>query len=476
MAYTKIDLEQQSLDQSLTANKIRDGIITDVKIASNANISISKLNTTNADFDANGKIKNEVISNNNISPTAAISFSKMAALTANKALISDSNGYVITSNVTSTEVGYLSGVIAPIQDQINSKLSLSGGSMTGQIDMQNNRIINLGAPINPLDAVTKQYVDSRLGGLSWQEPVNAIIAENDLPSSPNIGDRYLINSGTHVNNIAEYTSTGWIFLSPTANFALFEKQNDQGWVYNPEITEDFKWVQFTGTGMIDAGIGLEKIGNILNVKLGAGIRELPTDEIGIDLDNNSGLELTSNLSDGKLKVKYDNVTLGVDLNGYLYLKDDAVTTSKIANLSITASKLGNIVGNGLIGSNGSIIQVDAGYTAGKIPQYHTNGYLGIGKDNPTAMLDVNGDVKISGTLYVDGNQVDVGVEVREKFYGNGTQTTFTLSYTPLSASSVKVYVRGLLYSAPEDYSFSGNSIIFTEAPSNDSIIQVIYRK
>jgi hypothetical protein len=477
MAYTKIDLDKQSLDQSLTANKIKDGIITDVKIASDANISISKLDTTNADFNSSGKLKSEVVSNANIASDASISFSKMAAIGANKAVITDASGHIISSNVTSTEVGYLSGVIAPIQDQINSKLSLSGGTMSGQIDMQNNRIKNVGSPIDPLDAVTKQYVDSRLGGLSWQEPVKAIIDEANLPTNPTIGDRYLINNGTHVNTIAEYTDTGWIFISPSSNWAVFEQDNDQGWVYNAENTDNFKWVQFTGTGMIDAGIGLEKVGNILNVKLGAGIKEMPNDEIGLDLAPNGGLELTNELTDGQLKVKFDNVTLGVDNNGFLYLKDNAVTTSKIADTSITASKLGNIVGNGLIGSNGSVIQVDAGYTANKIPQYSSNGYLGIGKTNPTAMLDVNGDIKTNGNIFIGGNKVSAGVTYRQKFYGDGIEDTFILSNTPLSANDVFVYVNGLLQASPEDYSVSGNQVIFVteQIPPADSIVQIIYK-
>ena len=44
-------------------------------------------------------------------------------LTTNRALISDSNGKVAVSSVTSTELGYLDGVTSNIQTQLNNKLS-----------------------------------------------------------------------------------------------------------------------------------------------------------------------------------------------------------------------------------------------------------------------------------------------------------------------------------------------------------------
>ena len=44
-----------------------------------------------------------------------------ADLTASRALVSDSNGKVAVSDVTSTEIGYLDGVTSNIQTQLNSK-------------------------------------------------------------------------------------------------------------------------------------------------------------------------------------------------------------------------------------------------------------------------------------------------------------------------------------------------------------------
>ena len=62
-----------------------------------------------------------VIVNADINASAAIAFSKMADLTASRALVSDGNGDVSVSAVTSTEIGYLDGVTSAIQTQLDTK-------------------------------------------------------------------------------------------------------------------------------------------------------------------------------------------------------------------------------------------------------------------------------------------------------------------------------------------------------------------
>ena len=60
---------------------------------------------------------------------------------ASRVLISDANGKVATSNVTSTELGYLDGVTGYVQAQLDTKankdsyLPLSGGAMAGKVTL-----------------------------------------------------------------------------------------------------------------------------------------------------------------------------------------------------------------------------------------------------------------------------------------------------------------------------------------------------
>jgi hypothetical protein len=55
-----------------------------------------------------------------------------ANLTASRALVSDGSGKIAASaTTTTTEIGYLAGVTSAIQTQLNSKLNLTGGTLTG---------------------------------------------------------------------------------------------------------------------------------------------------------------------------------------------------------------------------------------------------------------------------------------------------------------------------------------------------------
>ena len=61
--------------------------------------------------------------NEEVNITGAASTIVSDDLPANKVLISDSDGKVAASNVTSTELGHLSGVTSKIQDQLNNKVA-----------------------------------------------------------------------------------------------------------------------------------------------------------------------------------------------------------------------------------------------------------------------------------------------------------------------------------------------------------------
>lgn len=65
--------------------------------------------------------------------------------------------------VSNTEFQYLSDVLLPIQQQLDSKMSNSGGSMAGNLGFLGlYRIINLVDPVNPQDGATKAYVDTKV--------------------------------------------------------------------------------------------------------------------------------------------------------------------------------------------------------------------------------------------------------------------------------------------------------------------------
>ena len=75
---------------------------------------------TNKSIDSDNNTITNIV-NADIKAAAGIAFSKMEDLTASRALVSDSNGDVSVSAVTSTEIGYLDGVSSAIQTQLDTK-------------------------------------------------------------------------------------------------------------------------------------------------------------------------------------------------------------------------------------------------------------------------------------------------------------------------------------------------------------------
>lgn len=128
------------------------------------------------------------ITDSEISNSAAITLSKLAALNASILPVTDASGFLISSVVTSTEAGYLSGVTSAIQTQIDNKVTkavsstdhaiarfdgATGGiiqnsgptiSDAGELDMTSQKITSLATPTAGTDAATKAYVDGVSGG------------------------------------------------------------------------------------------------------------------------------------------------------------------------------------------------------------------------------------------------------------------------------------------------------------------------
>ena len=76
-------------------------------------------------------------------------------LTASKALVSDANGKVAVSSVTSTELGYLSGVTSSIQTQLNNKVPKPTTALTAatkcKITYDTNGLVTAGADLSATD-------------------------------------------------------------------------------------------------------------------------------------------------------------------------------------------------------------------------------------------------------------------------------------------------------------------------------------
>lgn len=119
------------LADSTNGLTIKAGVIVNSEVSNTAAIAYSKLNLSasivNADVAAGAAIAysklnlSASIVNADVATSAAIALSKLAALTASRALQSDGSGVISVSAVTTTELGYVSGVTSAIQTQLNGK-------------------------------------------------------------------------------------------------------------------------------------------------------------------------------------------------------------------------------------------------------------------------------------------------------------------------------------------------------------------
>lgn len=92
-------------------------------------------------------------------------------------------------------------VLFSAQERKERSLDATGGSLTGQLDMQTNKIINLGTPTANADASTKAYVDSTVGTVSSYATSAAASAAAALASETAAGTSET-NAATSETNAA----------------------------------------------------------------------------------------------------------------------------------------------------------------------------------------------------------------------------------------------------------------------------------
>ena len=240
--------------------------------------------------------------------------------------------------------------------------------VSGQIDMNSNKIINVATPTSDNDAVNKAYADSISAGLDPKESVKAATTANITLSGTqtidgfalSVGDRvlvknqttqsengiYVVASGswtrsddfdgspTHEVNGGEYVfvaegttngGSGWIVINANANFTGTGGYCQIG-------TDIIEWAQFSSSGTVTAGAGLTKTG----------------DTIDVNADDNS-----INVSGNGISVNPDDITLETDntTGGGLQVKDGGINENKLS---------ASVAGNGLTGGAGSPLAVGAG--------------------------------------------------------------------------------------------------------------------
>ncbi|MBA7610105.1 hypothetical protein ES703_17310 [subsurface metagenome] len=117
---------------------------------------------------------------------------------------------------------------------------------TKDLPMGSQKITGLADPTALGGAATKGYVDSKVQGLAWQQPVLSKLA--DPPGTPTEGDRHIVIATAtgdwagHENDITEYIGAAWVFFTPTEGWACRVMDIDTQEVFNGTA-----WVTFGST-------------------------------------------------------------------------------------------------------------------------------------------------------------------------------------------------------------------------------------
>lgn len=260
-----------------------------------------------------------------------------------------------------------------VDSVLGTKLSLTGGTMSGAIAMGSSKITGLATPTADADAATKAYVDSVAQGLdvkgSCRVGTTANISLSGTQTIDGVaviaGDRVLVkNQSSAAENGIYVVAAGswaratdadtWSELVGAFTFVEEGTVNDNsGWVCTSPAggtlgVTAVTWEQFSGAGQITAGAGMFKSGNTLNVGTASSSRiVVGTDDIDLATTGVTASTYKSVTVDA-----YGRVTAGTNpttLNGFGIT--DAYTQAQVDSalalkLSLTGGTMSGVIAMG----------------------------------------------------------------------------------------------------------------------------------
>lgn len=293
---------------------------------------------------------NAAVSKKHVATVVATKQDKITGLTENGVVIAGADNELATSNVTATELGYVSGATSNIQSQITAldgkvgtvetgltgKLNAADGQLSGDLDANGHTVANLAAPANPNDAARKIDIDNAVAGIDWLHDSDAIQEDGTLDPELVAGKQYIILAADQVNpNFGSITglADNMIVRYDGSKFVIVFDPTDSeagGAVTWVKAIKEYRrfdgtvWTTFGGASEFNAGDGLEKSGNVVNVKVGAGI-QISSNAVTAKLDAAGGLEDNA----GSTRVKLDGTTLSRTVDG-IAVADGGVGYEQIA--------------------------------------------------------------------------------------------------------------------------------------------------
>lgn len=264
-----------------------------------------------------------------------------------------------------------------VDSQLGAYLPLAGGTMSGTINANNFRILNVGDPSADTDAVNKQYVDAIAQGIDAKGSCLAATTANVTLSGSQTIDGVAVgfNQRVLVKNQTNPAENGIYYTGPLPIVSAWVRAQDadtwnelvsaytfieqgttngnNGYICTVQAggtlgTTPVTWAQFSGAGQIDAGTGMTKSGNTLNVNTASSSR-IVVNADNIDLATTG---VTASTYKSVTVDAYGRVTAGTNpatLSGFGIT--DAYTTTQVdtlvnAKLSLTGGTMSGAIAMG----------------------------------------------------------------------------------------------------------------------------------
>jgi hypothetical protein len=215
-------------------------------------------------------------------------------------------------------------------------------NFTNVVDLNNNRIQNVGAPALSSDAVTKQYVDNIATGLIWKDAVRVAATSNVTVSSPGTtidgvtlaaGDRVLLMGQS--NNIENglYTYNGTALVRSADADTNAELRPGTAVTVSEGTSNGNKTFVLITDGPISVGTtGMDW------ALLNAGTAPVYTGQNGVDITNHVVTAVPA--PNGGIAVTGAGIGAIADPAGGLQVGTNGIATKLVANTALSADASG----------------------------------------------------------------------------------------------------------------------------------------
>lgn len=185
-----------------------------------------------------GTNSSAALNNNRVMQSAGGAVVEASAITASRALISDANGIPTHSAVTSTELGYVSGVTSAIQTQLGTKV-------TGPGSATDEAVVRYDSTTGKLVQDSGVTIDDS-ANLATTARINAGAAKVGATGAVTASATLEVAGTTGAFLLPRLTDTQRDALTPAGGMLIYNTTNDRPQVYVAGSTN--AWVDMIGWG------------------------------------------------------------------------------------------------------------------------------------------------------------------------------------------------------------------------------------